>query len=726
MKIIRALYWEIRRLYHFFIGLRRLKNSDTENGEYPRVINLNANDVCNSHCTMCNIWQKKESHISPENFESILSDPLYKNVEFVGVTGGEPTLRTDLVAIFDALISTLPRLKGLSIITNGINTVQVKKRLNEVISLCDTKSMPFSIMFSLDGVGVVHDQQRGTDGNFASVHSLVQYYKSNYPKIHLSFGATITKDNVGYVDDLFEYAKQQGVYIRFRIAEFIKRLYNEDNTNVIRTFSDEEIYGLSLFFKKLEINYEQNQEVKFTYQNIVQMLNGGKRIVGCPYQKQGVVLNSKGGIAYCAPKSPELGNGLEKSSSVIFFENLETRKQIRKNNCDDCIHDYHSPLSKEEKVSRYKKNFLKSSFLNINTYKRVKWVLPFLKKPLFTNKNKVLIVGWYGTETVGDKAILLGIIKSLRSELGDFDLTVASINPFLTKQTLFELGVSGRVIGTDDIELIRFAKFCDKVIMGGGPLMGLNELYIPLVSFYVAHYCRKTAIVHGCGIGPFKLDSHKKAVGQILKYASRILLRDSDSVKYAKEEFNCSGELSGDPAQIVLREIATERNKNGRTSKKVMACFLREWTWEYDQNSSSEFEFREKRKHFELGLAKKIKDLYSLSGCEEIKFYHMHNFVIGNDDREFSKRFVTTHFNEWNNVSIQEELSTVENIAAAMCQSTLNVCMRFHSVLFAETLKTDFKAIDYTQGGKIEAYLKDKGKLQHIIRTEELIRYGYN
>jgi polysaccharide pyruvyl transferase WcaK-like protein len=47
-----------------------------------------------------------------------------------------------------------------------------------------------------------------------------------------------------------------------------------------------------------------------------------------------------------------------------------------------------------------------------------------------------------------------------------------------------------------------------------------------------------------------------------------------------------------------------------------------------------------------------------------------------------------------------------------MKKSKLNICMRFHSVLFAHTLNTDFIAIDYTMGGKIHAFLKDNNVLE--------------
>lgn len=70
----------------------------------PHVINLLANDICNSRCAMCLIWkQKRTQELTPVELEQILRDPLFSNVRFVGITGGEPTLRRDLPELFDVV-----------------------------------------------------------------------------------------------------------------------------------------------------------------------------------------------------------------------------------------------------------------------------------------------------------------------------------------------------------------------------------------------------------------------------------------------------------------------------------------------------------------------------------------------------------------------------------------------------------------------------------------------
>ena len=55
-----------------------------------------------------------------------------------------------------------------------------------------------------------------------------------------------------------------------------------------------------------------------------------------------------------------------------------------------------------------------------------------------------------------------------------------------------------------------------------------------------------------------------------------------------------------------------------------------------------------------------------------------------------------------------------------MVDGTLNVCMRYHSVFFAESLGVNYLALDYTRGGKIEAFLRDSGKLARLITVPDL------
>ena len=686
----------------------------------PSVINLNANDICNSKCTMCNIWKNKiEKEITYEDLKNIFSDPFYSDVKGVGITGGEPTLREDLVELYRACIEFLPNLNGLSIITNCIKVDEVKRQLKLVNDLCIANNISFSVMVSLDGYGETHDIIRGKEGNFESVIEIINFVKEDL-KIPVFFGATISKENVWEIDKLLDFAKANKIYGRFRVAEFIKRLYNDDRNEVIRNFTDDESYHLALFFENIKLTYEMSGIYRRTYTSIQNILLGGKRTIGCPYQKDAININAKGELAFCAPKSKIIGNAINQSSEVIYKNNLDEKKRIFVDDCSDCIHDYHASVSFSEQLDDYKKLIYKK-ILNVESNKKALQLSVFLKNAtLPKTKYSILIVGWYGTETVGDKAILGGIVDDYKSKYGEnLNIVIGSIYPFITKKTIKELDIQATVISTSNFEFFRYAKACDEVIMGGGPLMDLSHLYIPFHAFSIARKYNKKTIVYGCGLGPIKEPKFKKTINEILKLSVEIKLRDYASQIYAENVFEISEtEMTGDPAKdyVVKRAKVIEVKKT-----KTLSLYLRDWTFEYANHLYSYEKFLEVKLQFERALAKFIKLKASELGIERIKFNHMHNYVVGGDDRDFSRKFIKEYFPHDNRIVYDEKLSTVDSIVQEVKASEMNICMRFHSVLFASVLNTQFLAIDYTLGGKIEGFLKQNNALDNLITIEKLI-----
>ena len=309
----------------------------------PNSLNLLVNDICNSRCQMCSIWEKKRDHeLTPSELAQILNDPLFDKLRYVGVSGGEPTLRHDLPDIFRVLVAKEPRLRGTGIITNAIRADDVISKVTLVSDICRKAGVSFRVMVSLDGVEAIHDRVRGREGNFANALEVIRHFRDQ-TDIPVLFGCTITKDNVWHVDDLLEFAQKENLYGRFRVAEFIQRLYNEGQHQYIRNFSPIESYHLALFFTRLERTFEQNHSYRRTYSNIrAMLLQGAKRTIKCPYQAKDVVIDCRGQMLYCAPKSPVLGNSLNVSAEHLYKDNIEKRKRILAEKCHDCIHDYHA------------------------------------------------------------------------------------------------------------------------------------------------------------------------------------------------------------------------------------------------------------------------------------------------------------------------------------------------------------------------------------------------
>lgn len=329
----------------------------------------------------------------------------------------------------------------------------------------------------------------------------------------------------------------------------------------------------------------------------------------------------------------------------------------------------------------------------------------------------ILIVGWYGTETVGDKAILAGIILEYQKAHPDATFTIASIHPPITQRTLKELQIEARIVATYSFAFVKQCATSDYVVMGGGPLMDMESLAIPLWAFIIARAFGKKRIVYGCGIGPLKQPRYIKAVTRILRLATDVKLRDSGSVAFAKSLVDRPNyALSGDPSLTYLHSIEAEVPLRPSTE---IAMFVRDWPREYALHlSSADFELQ--KQQFEVNLASFLRDLTQrFGGDSEIVFYPMHCFVVGNDDRNYARQFVSMYLKDVR-ARVDERPSSVKSIVQAMRNARLCVCMRFHSVVFAKTLGCKFLAIDYTAGGKIYSFLKDNNALDHYARLEEI------
>ena len=682
----------------------------------PTTVNLLVNDICNSRCEMCNIWQqKRDVELTPNELGSVLRDRLYSRVNYVGVSGGEPTLRKDLPELFDVICKSLPGLKGTGIITNAIRDDDVIQRIEASAQVCADRRVDFNVMVSLDGVGAMHDKVRGKKGNFDSAIRVINDIQDRM-SLPLSVGCTITKTNLWHVEEILAYCQANDIYARFRVGEFIQRLYNFGQTSYIRGFDDDESYHLAMFFTKLEREYETRDAVCRTYRSIAGMLMGEPRRTGCPYQDQAVVLDCRGELQYCAPKSKTLGSAMDQSSEKLYLGKLDERRRVRNEDCASCIHDYHAPVTGREWVQRLAEKYTRRA-LSIKNATRLSNRLPRLSgQPEIVGPRKILITGWYGTETVGDKAILGGIIDHYRRRYPDAEFTVSSLYPLITQRTLSELDVNAKIVPVYSPRFLKAAWSSDEVVMGGGPLMDLQELGIILAAFAVAAANGKRRVVYGCGVGPLQDVFCIDAAKRILTLADEITLRDQASVAYAAElsgrrDIRCVG----DPAANYVRSRRSALSQPEQ--RPVLACFLREWPAGYRGSRSVE-EYNQLKDRFERNLGNQIRRVCEAKGLRPA-LYSMHCFFEGCDDRRYNSRFARQHLQGLDPL-VELRPSSVDSIIQSMREATACISMRFHSVLFAHTLGVNYLAIDYTLGGKVQGFLNDQQATDRMIPLVDL------
>ena len=675
----------------------------------PSVINFQVNDICNAKCVHCNVWSKKwAGEITSEGLADLLRDPFFFEVERVGITGGEPTLKSNLPEYYRAIAASLPRLSVASFITNGLLPERAIHMYSEINQEYQARGLFFGGMVSLDGMGEVHDKVRGISGSFTkAIRSLFGLRDRN---ISVSACCTIVKDNVYGLHDLLEWGKEKEVYIRFRVADFIKRLYNENLLYQIRNFNGHEIKHLVSFFHLLLTEYEPDEQIKKTYTSILSLLTGGKRLIQCPYQScQAINIDCRGMFACCAPKGTP--HPLEPDAERSVTKHKLERVWIRLKNCSHCIHDYHAdwtPVQARlvDSVPRFDQimyGFTDQDFPEHETPSQTVSI---------SNLKKILLVGWYGTETAGDIAILSGIIEEYLEKNSQLEFILFSLYPYYTRITVSEIGprLSSRlqVLPYHGTLASQAVDECDAIVMAGGPLMDIPQTGLIASLFLLFYKQNKYRIVERCGIGPLHVEEYRRNVMRIIMMANQVSVRDQASRRLL-QSLGIMKEIQviNDPSQTFVA-----RTKIAHTHRKsrIIRCFFRELTTEYPQATT----LPDATRKIKLFLSR----LLEWYPRHRIELWSMHYFPIGNDDRLYAKKLAGDMCSE--RIVVDYKPRSPEEILHAMAVAHFCVCMRFHSVVFAATIGAPFVAIDYTAGGKVQGYLDDTHQSFKSVSLEGL------
>ena len=150
--------------------------------KYPKVIQLPITYFCNARCVMCDVWNMDHSgELTPQELKEVLSDPIFKKVEGVGINGGEPSLIKNLDEYAAVIIDQCPKLKSLNIISHGFHTSRLLALLKSIYLLCNKKGISFHVSVSLDGYGEIHDRVRGIPGVFKKTFETINKIKTNMP-----------------------------------------------------------------------------------------------------------------------------------------------------------------------------------------------------------------------------------------------------------------------------------------------------------------------------------------------------------------------------------------------------------------------------------------------------------------------------------------------------------------------------------------------------------------
>ncbi len=336
--------YALLQIFSFLKNVRLRKISGSKK-KYPLVIQLPITYKCNSKCTMCNIWKMdSENEMNLETFQKAIKSKLFKKVIAVGINGGEPSLLKQLPEYVDALL-TLPEIKSISLITHGFNHKLILNYLKQIYQKTQKTGVLFNVSVSLDGVGSVHNKIRGLE-IFKKTEATIDEINTNR---HLycdvfEVACTVIKQNVYHLPELAIYAEKKNLTIKYRLGISNKRIESNKILDNFSIMNNEKTLQTAKEFFYSQIGKVSGIYDKFKYFSFFYFLehNLSKRLLGCYWQNKGVTLDSKGNLYYCAVESEQIGNIIKGDGTAMFFseENLAYRKNILKNKCNQCIHDY--------------------------------------------------------------------------------------------------------------------------------------------------------------------------------------------------------------------------------------------------------------------------------------------------------------------------------------------------------------------------------------------------
>ncbi|HHT9119113.1 MAG TPA: radical SAM protein [Candidatus Hypogeohydataceae bacterium YC41] len=311
----------------------------------PKTLLIYVTYRCNARCIMCGIWKGNsfnDSHreLSPEELSMILSDKLFSKVEHVNISGGEPTLREDLVELIAVILKQFPRLKSISMVSNGLLTHRMTKVVEDILILCKRFNIPFSLSISVHGVDDTLDRVYGIKGSFERINETIGCLKALQQdhRYALNLNCVITKINLENIPELIQWGKMVDLPITFILGELRERFMNLDTASNIVIPKDKKDL-LIKFLRTLSAKKSLFNHHAFRYKALADMIEfNTERDISCHYDIGGVILGSEGDIHYC-PQSSSIGSCRERSAFDIYYDakNIDYRiNSVQRERCPFC------------------------------------------------------------------------------------------------------------------------------------------------------------------------------------------------------------------------------------------------------------------------------------------------------------------------------------------------------------------------------------------------------
>src|SRR3989338_12645 len=281
----------------------------------PTYIILYVTARCNARCKMCFYWRDidladQRQELSLEEIEKISQS--FGFLQYLTLTGGEPTLRNDLPAIA-RIFDRNNNLQFLSIPTNSVLVDKTKEVVEEILRT--TNNLYLKMCLSLDGLGQTHDDIRGVPGLFAKAlanyNNLVKL-KETVKDFEIMINMTISSYNVHQVKEVMNFVRTKMPKAVFDACwtrgdarlEESKSLAAEDYKKAMDLINQDQ-RNFSSGFSLAKIMVAN----KLVARDLIYLiLSGKRRIFPCTAGKKMVIISERGEVKPCEILPFSFGN----------------------------------------------------------------------------------------------------------------------------------------------------------------------------------------------------------------------------------------------------------------------------------------------------------------------------------------------------------------------------------------------------------------------------------
>ncbi|MGI6361665.1 MAG: polysaccharide pyruvyl transferase CsaB [Bacillota bacterium] len=314
---------------------------------------------------------------------------------------------------------------------------------------------------------------------------------------------------------------------------------------------------------------------------------------------------------------------------------------------------------------------------------------------------KILLTGYYGFDNLGDEAVLFNIIKEIRANIKDADITVLSHDPEKTAAKYNVKSVNRWRMGQTFAAIYR----SDVLVFGGGSLLqdvtGSKSLSFYLLQMRLAHFLCKPVFLYAQGIGPVNDLNNQQKMANSLKKAALITVRDQESAAFLSK-------LQVPKERVVLTiDPVLAAQQQGDASalgmRKKIGIALRPWQALDDKM---------------LDEIAAWADYFVLKGYK-IVLLPFHE----PQDRQISEKLAAKMDHQ---SSLGTEIFDYDTMLREIAELDFVLGMRLHAVIMAAAVATPFIGLSYDP--KVESFCRSVGQplvkvadinMRHLVQLTE-------